>query len=59
MANLTKKEIISELKNIGINSTAEINVFYIEYKKYLSQFPQGLRTRAARKIKRQLLQKDM
>jgi hypothetical protein len=59
MANLTKKEIISELKKIGINSTAERNVFYREYKNYLSQCLQGLRTKAAWKIKRQLLKKDM
>lgn len=58
MTNLTKREILSELKKIGVNSTAELNVYYREYKKYSSRYQLQLRARKARRIKRQLPQRE-
>ncbi len=56
MAYLTKKEILAELKKLGINSTSEINSYYKEYKDYSAKSSQAFPTRILRRIRRQLLQ---
>ncbi len=56
MAALTKKEIIAELKKMGISTTSEINSYYKEYKEYSAKCSQAYFTRILRRIRRQQLQ---
>ncbi len=56
MASLTKKEILTELKKMGINSTSEINSYYREYKEYSTKSSQAFLTRILKRIRRQILQ---
>lgn len=57
MSNLTKKEIIAELKKLGINSVHEINTYYKEYKRYSSPNSKKFLSRTAQRIRRQILNK--
>ncbi|GBD96198.1 hypothetical protein BMS3Abin06_01081 [bacterium BMS3Abin06] len=36
MATLTKKEILAQLKKIGVNSTTELNTYSMEYEEYFT-----------------------
>jgi hypothetical protein len=40
MKNLSKKEVLAELKKLGINSTSELNSDYKKYKKYSAKSSQ-------------------
>ncbi len=57
MAALTKKEILAELRKLGIDSTSEINSYYREYKEYSVKYSQTFFTGTLRRIRRQSLQK--
>jgi hypothetical protein len=56
MENLSKKEVIAELKKLGINSTSELNSYYKEYKRFSAKSSQAFFARILQRIRRQLLQ---
>ena len=57
MADLTKKEIIAELRKVGVNSTAEIDIYYREYREYSARYSQAYFTKSLQRIRKQLFQR--
>ena len=57
MADLTKKEIIAELRKVGVHSTAEIDIYYREYREYSAQYSRAYFTKTLQRIRRQLFQR--
>ena len=50
MKDLTRKEILDELKKLGVNNTSELNAYYKEYKGYSAKSSQTFLENLLRKI---------
>jgi hypothetical protein len=55
MTDLTKKEIMAELKKLGIDHATELDRYYRDYRDYSIKFSQTAFARTLKKITRQLL----
>jgi hypothetical protein len=55
MTDLTKKEIMVELKKLGIDRAPELDLYYRDYMEYSVKYSQTYFARTLRKIIRQLL----
>jgi hypothetical protein len=55
MKNLSKKEVLAELKKLGINSTSELNSYYKEYKGYSAESSETFLIKILRKIEKTTL----
>jgi hypothetical protein len=55
MTDLTKKEIMAELKKLGIDHASELDLYYNDYREYSVKCSPTYFARTLRKIIRQLL----
>jgi hypothetical protein len=57
MTDLTKKEVLDQLKKLGVHNTSELKFYYKEYKDYSVKYSQVYFSRILQRIGRQLLQR--